>query len=400
MSLTITSLPPEVSPAYNSFYFNVTSTNTAQPNYKYVFSVFSGSTGAGNPMSTIKLLPRPGGSANCIFSPARVLESLVSYDARIQNIIAVTNSLNHITSYCIRFGEEYGSLNTGVTVFSSITSATGYIFNGVQQYEQLPSWKYNDYVLTGSTSKFLTNQPRSGVFIKNNTDRGTLSYMQLINGGNPASDALVLTTYQTSGGSIQYIGNYSSGFTNNIIHVPSGIWNINNAGLGTLINTATDKQYDLFISGSTGQISERIIYKITPICSKYDTIRIQFLNRLGGFDYFNFNLVSRKTINITRNSFKKVLNYNYSIGDRGTTVLDIDGIYSYTVQSDWVNQNESNWLEELITSNEVYVIDSSGNAFPIIINDNSVEIKKSVNDKLLSYMFSYSSANKINGQRG
>jgi hypothetical protein len=400
MSLTITSLPPEVSPAYNSFYFNVTSTNTAQPNYKYVFSVFSGSTGAGNPMSTIKLLPRPGGSANCIFSPARVLESLVSYDARIQNIIAVTNSLNHITSYCIRFGEEYGSLNTGVTVFSSITSATGYIFNGVKQYEQLPSWKYNDYVLTGSTSKFLTNQPRSGVFIKNNTDRGTLSYMQSIDGGNPLSSALVLTTYQTSGGSIQYIGNYATGFTGqNILHVPSGIWNLNNAGLGTIVNQLTDYKYDLFISAST-QISERILYKINLRCTKYDTVRIQFLNRLGGFDYFNFNLVSRKTVNVTRNSFKKVLDYNYQLGDRGTTILDIDGNYTFTVQSDWVNQNESNWLEELVTSNEVYIINSDGTSYPIIIDDNSVEIKKSINDKLLTYQFSYSSANKINGQRG
>ena len=394
--------PSLVSPVYNPFYFNVNSIHTSQPNFKYVFDIFTGTTVTGIPQSRIKLLPRPGGSANCIFSPARVLESYLSYDKNIQNIIAATNSLNHITPYTILFGEEYGLLSTGTTVYSGETSFSGFAFNGVLQYSQIPSWDYTQYDLTSSTSKFLTNQPRSGVYIKNTTDRSTASYMShIVPGIDPISNTLVLTVYRNSGSTLVVNGTYSPGFNpGNIVHIPTGIWNINNAGLGTLINTNTDSKYDIFISASTGHISERLTYLIDTNCTKYDTVRIQFLNRLGGFDYFNFNLVSKKTVNITRNSFKKVLDYNYSVGDRSETILDIDGHNSYSVQSNWVNQDESNWLEELVTSTEVYVINSDGTSHPIIIDDNSVEIKKTINDKLLSYLFTYHSANKINGQRG
>src|ERR1035437_7710612 len=95
MAITLVTTPTHVTPVYNPFYYDVTSTHTTQPNFKYVFDVYTGTTGTGTLQARIKLLPRPG-AANCIFSPARILESFLSYDQNIQNIIAATNSKNHI----------------------------------------------------------------------------------------------------------------------------------------------------------------------------------------------------------------------------------------------------------------------------------------------------------------
>lgn len=387
-----------IAPVYNPIWFEVSSMYYSQPNFRYVFDVFTGTTASGNPLARVKLLPRPTAnptSAPCLFSPARILESYLSYDARIQNIVQPMNSANHMTPYIIKFGQEYGLLSTGTTVYSGLTYFSGYCHNAVLQYEQVPGWDYTDYLVGSSSQKFLTNQPRSGVKVKNSTDRGTLSFMQIYSAATKAR----LITYQNSGGTITNFINITGVTANNIIHLPAGPWNLNHLpNSAATINLSTDYKYTLE-AYSSSVLSEPMTYLIDTKCSKYDTVRLQFLNRLGTFDYFNFDMVSRKTVNVTRNTFRKVLAYNYQLGDRGESVLDIDGQYSYSVQSDWVNQAESNWLEELVTSPEVYVINSDGTASPIIIDDNSIEIKKTINDKLFAYSFNYHAANKLNGQR-
>ena len=383
-----------IAPVYNPIYFNVLSVFYSFPNYKYVFDIFTGNTGGGNAQARVKLLPRPGSTGNCIFSPARILESYLGCDARIQNIVEPTNSNKHMIPYILKIGEEYGTLNTGVTIYSALTFFSGYTFNGVNQYEQIPSWNYSDYLMGGSTKKFLTNQPAE-VYIKNSTDRGTLSFMQIYS----AATRMKLITYQNSGGTKTYYLANTGITSDSVVHIPSGIWNLNNLpNSGATINLSTDYKYSLNAdNGST--ISEVKTYLIDTKCGKYSTVRLQFLNRLGGFDYFNFNLVSKKTISVTRNTYRKVLDYNYQLGDRGSTVLDVDGQYSYKVTSDWISDVESVWLEELITSPEVFVINSDGTATPIILDESNFEVKNSLNDKLFNYSFSYKLASKFNGQR-
>src|SRR3972149_6660189 len=136
-----------------AIYVNVLSVFYSFPNYKYVFDIFTGNTGGGNAQARVKLLPRPGSTGNCIFSPARILESYLGCDARIQNIVEPTNSNKHMIPYILKIGEEYGTLNTGVTIYSALTFFSGYTFNGVNQYEQIPSWNYSDYLMGGSTKK-------------------------------------------------------------------------------------------------------------------------------------------------------------------------------------------------------------------------------------------------------
>ncbi len=392
------------SPVYNPIYFNVSSTNTAQPNFSYVFQLYTGSTATGVPISTIKLLPRPS-VGNAIYNPARIFESFLSYDINVQNITASTQGVYHLTNYVVKMGEEYGLLTTGTTIYSGLTGFSGNTFNGVLEYTEIPSWPItwlnrfgvNQNGGSSGNQQFMTNQPRTGVFIRNATDRGSVDF---INGIPVSFVNLQINVYHMSGGSTTYI------YTNVIpstgwVHIPSGIWNINNLGHGTLININTDISYDItLIDASMSFTSESILYIIDKSCNKYNTVRLQFLNRLGGWDYFNFNLLSRKTVNITRNTYKKVLPYNYSIGNRQTTIIDMDGTFNYELNSDWIGDATSTWLEELITSNEIYMIDSNGNARPVQMVEGSQEIKKQINDKLFNYTYNFTSSYEINTQRG
>lgn len=409
MAITILQQPSLFQPVYNTAYANVSSNNVGQPNFRYVFDIFAGIGMTNTYLGRYKLLPRP--NTQCLFSPNRVLESVFSYDLT-QNITGGTISSGVCRSYNIQIGEEYG---TNPVVFSGLSSYSGYCLNNVASYQLLPSWNYNNYWLnyytTANTKNFLTNQP-SSVLIRDN-ERASLSFLDYA--GNKVPDTIRVVVYHNTGGTSTYqIQNFGvSGTninTNTIVnHMGSGIWNLNNVdpsalliGSQPIFNSNTDYKYEIDIedSGSSSIVTKKQTYILDTRCTKYTPIRFMFLNQLGTFDYFTALLVSRQTYDITRSTYKKVLAYNYSIGDRGTTVNDLDVQESVLVTSDWVSNAESQWLKELFISKEVYELQDDGSILPIVIQNNSVEIKKSVNDKLINYDFTYTYAFKTATQRG
>ncbi len=407
--------PSLVQPVYNTAYMYVGSTNVSQPNFKYVFDVYAGSVVNNlGYQGRYKLLPRPG--TNCLFSANRVLESLFSMDKpqNANNCIPNTNSLKY---YSVYFGEEYG---TNPVVISGVTQFySGYTLGAAIQYNSLPTWNYsNGYTLykpTGTTSQFLTNMP-SSVYIRND-ERCSISFLNIYVPTNLYPDLVKIRMYHTSGGSSVFqMSNTASTQSNGntaymLNHFGCGPWNLNqipnnllNIGAQPVFNANTDYKYTIELfdgnaSGST-QISKTQTFMIDTRCSKYQPTRFMFRNSFGVSDYFTALLLSRQTTSINKTTYKKPLAYNYAIGDRGENVSDIDAQISFTVQTDWVNDLESAWLQEFFLSQEVYVLNSDGTLNPIIVNNNSVELKKSVNDKLYNYEFQYSYAYNVSTQRG
>ncbi len=402
MSISINSSPPvSIMPVYNPQYFVVSSNNTAQPNFKYYFQVFSGASATGVPIDTVQLLPRPG-LANCIFNPARIIESNVTYDKGIQNITAVTPTTNSVLQYTIDFGESYGLLSTGTTVYSGLQDTTQYTWISTLQYEQIPNWGTiwnNSFSITGGTM-FLTNQPRQpGNLVRLSTDHGSLSLLeQFIHPYNKMD----LVVYHQSGGTTTTT--FTGLTTGTLVHIPSGPWNLNNAGKGTLVDVNNDLKYtiQLYLNNVlTGFTTEVMTYQIDQSCNKYIPVRVQFMNRWGGWDYFNFTLVSRKTLNIiNRGTYKQTLAYNYAVGDRQTTIIDIDGMYNYELISDWIDDNTSIWLEEIATSPEVYIINTDGTALPVQPVENSYYRQKMINDRIFNVTYNFTSSWNLNNQRG
>ncbi len=190
-----------------------------------------------------------------------------------------------------------------------------------------------------------------------------------------------------------------------------GPWNISGftnadiiGGIQPIINTNVISKYEIAIfhsGGGTNQVvSETKTFNINKKCSKYDTIRFMFLNRLGQYDYFNSTLVSKKTTNIQRNTYKKNLPYNYTVGNRGETVLAVNANQSVICNTDWVTQEESDWLQELFTSNEVYILNLDGSYLPVILTVDTPETKKRVNDIIFNYTITFRYAYDLNIQTG
>lgn len=395
----------DIVPVYNQNWLTVSSTKSSQPNFEYIFDIYTGATIGSSYLSRIKMQPYPDGSGYVYFSPFRVLESYLSFDKGIQSITTGTASQDHITPYLISIGEAYGSTLTGQTIYSAQTIESGYTFNGVVSYEFYPDWLYTDYDMgistSGATRLFLTKQP-SITKIKNTTDRGTLTLLDTTN--TPNYFKVVVYHNDGSTSAYTYMNQATTATTSdNITHIPAGIYNLNNltatGATGTIINICNDTKYTIQIFKGATAVSEIMTYEIDSKYSKFDTTRLQFKNSLGGFDYMNFTLTNKQSLKADRKSFQKPLAHNYRVGDRGASVYNLDAEYTNSINTDWLNDSESLWMEELILSSEVNIIESDGTSIPIVLDTESIEILRSINKKMISYTIKYKPANKINTVR-
>ena len=175
-----------------------------------------------------------------------------------------------------------------------------------------------------------------------------------------------------------------------------------------IINSLTTT-YSVFYTNSSGvQDTKALVFKVEDNCSMFEKIQLVFMDKLGSFVPFIFNLVSRETKNISRVDYGQIYgNYapaaqawNYNTWDRGKKNLDTIVTQQFRITSDWINQSQSDYLMELFESPEVYWINESGVTVAINILDTAVENKKIINDQLINYELTFELSNKNNNQRG
>ena len=275
-----------------------------------------------------------------------------------------------------------------------------YTWNGTRQYDERTK-DFTTYLIGTASEyqgKFLTNCYNTTAATAKPVqldDYETLSLCLLVPGN---TYYLNINTYNASGG---LISNYTTMMTSNTyrrLEVPAGPMN-----LSGLVSFTGVSSYEIFIKNNTNpltnNISESRFYKIDTQCSNYDKQRIVFLNRAGGFDYFSFTLDTKRSINITRTEYEKILAWNYTIGDRGKTLLAQKAEAKMTMNSNWITEKDAIWLEELLTSPDVFVLSTTNSTkLPIIITDNSYEVKTALRNQLFNLVLNYKFAYDINLQ--
>jgi hypothetical protein len=146
------------------------------------------------------------------------------------------------------------------------------------------------------------------------------------------------------------------------VDIGVGPMNLINMGIPFISSTGTNvvDRYEVYLKNTgsllANNVSEVRKYKIDNKCSNYEKQRVVFLNRLGGYDYFNFTLDSKRTLAISRTEYEKMLDWNYNVGDRGKDILAQKAEIKMTMTSDWITEKEAIWLEELMTSPEVFLM--------------------------------------------
>lgn len=405
MAITVYNTPASYAPAYNQMIFTLSSTNSAQPNFRYIADIY---VNGSSEYTRLEVGKNPTNSYGT-FDVSGIIQNFLSRDAD-DNTTTFKTCPNSIVYYQVKFGEQYGA-SSGITNYTNLTTSSGYAYNGVFDSLSFLNYSINTYVLQNTSSQFLTDRP---TFETRAGEKLILGFMT--DAFNEAHDLEVISFYDegTVFNTVRIPNTYANipNIEDRSINVRvdhdwlSSLSNLDLSFGTTPIFSANYEYYDIKIKNNVGTIvSETIrIYPGEDICSKYDPIRFKFMNNYGKYDYYTFTGAKTKTTNITRNTYKSNPNtwnstdYSYNRMSRGLnqyeTILD-DTI---TINSDWITEAESAWLEQLVTSPDVYIYDGS-NLVAVNITNANYETKYVASQQLFNLVISFTYSQNRKRQR-
>ena len=118
--------------------------------------------------------------------------------------------------------------------------------------------------------------------------------------------------------------------------------------------------------------------KYTPICC-------DFINRYGAWQREYFFKASKNSINIENseyNLYQAFVNYDTKEGQR--KIFNTNYTENITVNTDWVSEDFSENLRELMTSERI-LLDNR----PVKLNTKSIELQKHINTKMINYSLEF-----------
>jgi hypothetical protein len=191
-----------------------------------------------------------------------------------------------------------------------------------------------------------------------------------------------------------------------LITMPIGPANITAAG-GVDLTTTPWTHYTITLLAQVDPLIDAnpvwdkfTIYKTTGNCD-YNGVRFAWINDFGVWDYYTFGLQNDKTTAMDRGIYKQnFVNYStttnavpYNISRRGNNAYYTNINEIYTANSDWLTQDEADWLQGLFYSPNVYIQDGF-NMVPVIINSNDFVSKTNPRtQKNFQYAITYTLAN-------
>lgn len=133
---------------------------------------------------------------------------------------------------------------------------------------------------------------------------------------------------------------------------------------------------------------------------KFTPVSIIFKNRYGGFDNFEFSLVSRESFDVQTKEYQSnALNSDEAVYNRyyGKQTYFTEGNETITVNSDYVEEEFNDVFKQLMASDEIYWVlrgDTSDTGIyadlqPLTLVSKNLQFKKEEVDKLINYQLTF-----------
>ena len=416
MALTINQQPQTYTPTYNEMSYIVESDQTAQSNFriKVEVGIAHPLIGNGTLVYTGYFIPRPD-TIEIIFDAQRIVENYIK-QTLIDDFISETygvvghgvaggvgaaNQGHDIVSTRVTFTEQYGSPRAD----QATTTVSAFAFNSSLKYSDFIDYDYTSYplVLNNSTKLFLTNMP-------NNTNIGSSESLQLSwlqgddNGVDVVSEHIEIKVYTIASvlqktvtivtGSVDSLGlDYTDFFRSMLLGTKDIEASTLLSGTKPVFDTASAYYTVQSIDSDTNPSSELRTFTIKPTCDS--PYRVFWLNRLGGIDSFTFEKKHINTVEVQRDRVNRV----GSSSAEGIRTYNVTSTDKIKLVSDWLNNDESIWLEDLITSSEIWIYKNSKYQSILIDNHNTYQVKTQGQDGTFNLELDVSFAYKSNSQR-
>lgn len=393
MAITIQSSPAPYSSMHDDLWFVSSSTNIGQTSFKFVYDVYVN----GSQVSRTKVFPAPSGEGSYgVFNASPMVRSFVTnyFEPSGSSILVASNDKIKVDSQ-IRVGEEYvsgGNLITIPNVASGALAAYNYyppLFADIlfvnNNTPLVLSDYYDNLLLENFTDDWITERDNDNITIEYG-DNFYATYFKVTAGTYSAWVDVINesgSVIDTVSGGITFSGEM------NLFNCQAG--HINTFAGRTLI---TENTYGYNVYLKRGVAVSRKLRFIQKCYPKYKQYNLHFLNRLGGWDTMKFALVNRRSTELQRASYRR---NDWQLS--GNTMSNIDSYnkynettLNYAIQhkdkfhliSDWVSQQDYEWLGQLFASTIVYM-EVQGAYFPVTISSTNYEYKLETSDKLFNF---------------
>ena len=393
MAITIQSSPAPYSSMHDDLWFVSSSTNSGLTAFKFVYDVYVNNA----QVSRTKVYPSPSADGSYgVFNASPMVRSYVTnyFEPSGSSILVASNDKIKVDSQ-IRIGEEYvsgGNLITTSNLASGALAAYNYyppLFADIlfvnNNTPLVLSDYYDNLLLENFTDDWITERETEKITIEYG-DNFYATYFKITAGTyNAFIDVLneAGSVIDTVSGGITFTGEM------NLFNCQAG--HINTFAGRTLV---TEDTYGYNVYLKRGVAISRKLQFIQKCYPKYRQYNLHFLNRLGGWDTMKFALVNKRSTELQRASYRR---NDWQLSGNTMTNIDSYNKYNettlnYAIQhkdkfhliSDWVSEQDYEWLAQLFASTIVYM-EVQGAYFPVTISSTNYEYKLETSDKLFNF---------------
>lgn len=283
----------------------------------------------------------------------------------------------------------------------AFTSDLYYIFNGAVPFLDFINWLADDYIMdsASSTHKFLTSIPRYLRITPTQDVRlnftNWFANVRSLYFENDGGDIFELTT--ATGMTSDAVISASVGPTTTMTSIISGST--------PLVKTNT-LYYDVWVEVAGVQYSEKIRFYIDRRCT-IQPFEISFMDRMGSFGSFAFQLRDVVTNNNQKSTFKRLAGglgvdattnpaYTYDSKATGERVYNVNFDKTQSLTTNWMDDASSLYFQELIASPVTYLKTATGTYVAVVITDSSSVEQRQVDKRLIKYTINVRFANADN----
>lgn len=351
MAITIIEQPQSHTPIYNDMVVLTSSNLTANPKFLFGLDVYVTLEGFGD--SYLGRLKSPA-VAN-LYSPSLDVRGFFNIKEFMKSSGYFATKNNYWLadiSHKIKLipGEEYAASASGAATYYPSSANIEYVgFNGALRLDEFRQFVPTDLINTttiaassGIGQYILSSYTQPKDILKSTINELTF----LCNGG---TNTRALITYFNGNAliSTQTVALTTANRTDVTI----------NGSYNTLAVPLTATKYTIALErvSNGNDLSPSYTYNLLDACSKYPTLNVYFQNKWGAYDSFIFNKKSTKNDSINRKTYQKQDRYinTYNSYDPAIRTYDSEIKTKHTLRTDWITEDQLNWLSELVESNNV-----------------------------------------------
>ena len=261
---------------------------------------------------------------------------------------------SEVTDATINGAVKYADNRKTITL-DIVSTLDKYVFNGVQPWIDMPFWDETDYTLDNVNGQWLTDQPQ--VF---SCTPGQDLWLII---KDPNINTNPRITFVSDDGSVFRKTLTGSDYIKGLAVGP------NNYGSLTLVSgTAplvkpTTQSYEMYYSNGVFHAQKSLKYQINiDRRILISESHILFLDRMGSWSSFAFQLKSYEKLNIKRETYNKDVpgyvtgaEWKYNSYEQGAVNFNTQVTKTIDLNTNWMSENEGIYFQQLVTSPQTYV---------------------------------------------